>query len=49
MPWPKKTFPHTEARYDSDCAGCGLLISEGDEIYLVDDEWVCEPCKDDAE
>lgn len=36
------------AGFDSRCPGCGEQIWEGDEIGLVDGEWVCETCTEDA-
>lgn len=35
------------AGYDSRCS-CGTPIEEGDEIGLVDGEWVCAGCVEDA-
>ena len=35
-------FPKIEAHYS------GEWITEGDMIYLVDEEWVCETCMEDS-
>lgn len=37
-----------EARYGGKCPGCGERIEEGDSIGVVDGEWVCESCVEDA-
>jgi hypothetical protein len=36
------------ARFENRCA-CGRTIREGDNIGLVDGEWVCEECVDGAD
>lgn len=36
------------AQFDSRCPGCGDQIHEGDLIRLVDGEWLCETCAEDA-
>jgi hypothetical protein len=35
-----------EARYPKKCPGCGDQIDEGDDIGMVEGEWVCEDCVD---
>lgn len=36
--------PRTFATYGGKCPGCGEQIVEGDPIFLVEEEWVCESC-----
>jgi hypothetical protein len=36
------------ARYEGRCPGCGEPIEEGDQIGMVDEEWCCERCVEDA-
>lgn len=41
-------FPNTKSKWDSRCSGCGEQIYEGDEIYKVDEYWVCRTCAESA-
>lgn len=45
---PEGLPPQTQAKFESDCIGCGNEIGQGDYIYLIDGEWVCEDCKQEA-
>jgi formylmethanofuran dehydrogenase subunit E len=36
------------ATFPSKCPDCGEEIREGEEVGLVDDEWVCAACVADA-
>jgi hypothetical protein len=36
------------AGYAQKCGGCGEDIEVGDTIGMVEGEWVCENCVDDA-
>lgn len=37
-----------DACYSEKCPGCGEWIHEGDPIGVVDGEWCCESCVEDA-
>lgn len=37
-----------EAQHAGRCGGCDERIHEGDAIGVVDGEWVCKACVDDA-
>lgn len=36
------------ARFDGECPSCEGPIYEGDKIGLLDGEWCCEQCVEDA-
>ena len=38
----------TLAEFPKKCPGCGEYIEEGDVIGVVDGEWVCEACLEEA-
>jgi formylmethanofuran dehydrogenase subunit E len=38
----------TDAKFDSRCPACDEPIHEGDRIGVVDGEWLCEECVEDA-
>jgi hypothetical protein len=37
-----------EAEFGCKCPGCGEPIEPGDQIGVVDGEWICAECVDDA-
>lgn len=38
-------YPHTIARFDSECPWCGGALEEAvDTVYLVEGSWVCDDC-----
>lgn len=42
------TYPCIEARYGSECPWCDMTIDEGDPIYKIDGEWVCDSCHEET-
>jgi formylmethanofuran dehydrogenase subunit E len=42
------TRPTTTASFGAKCPGCGEWIEEGDDIFLVEGEWVCVSCSEEA-
>jgi formylmethanofuran dehydrogenase subunit E len=38
-----------EAEFACKCPGCGEWIAEGDRIGVVDGDWVCATCVDEAD
>lgn len=48
-PDPKRHFPHTVAKLDSQCADCSWDLEEGlDLVFKVDGDWLCEECAEKA-
>jgi hypothetical protein len=46
---PRGSFPHTLAKFDQECPGCGWDIEEDlDTVFKVDGEWVCEECAEET-
>lgn len=37
-----------EAHYPGKCPGCGEWIEEGDSLTIIDGDWVCNNCVEEA-